>query len=122
MGDERYKQLASFTIEIVDGGEEDEIMKKVDQRARLEQLAEECGELSKACLKLIRAKGNGNPCNVLPEEAAEKVVEECSDVLVAMAYILCELQEEVPFDIDLRISEIAEDKIERWNRRVLDEE
>ena len=92
----------------------------VDRRAKLEQLAEECCELGKACMKLIRAEGNGNPCNATFEEAADKVVEEWSDVLVAGEYLMAMLQPDCRYDISARVEEIAEGKIKRWQERVRD--
>lgn len=55
--------------------------KIIDKRTKLEQLAEEAAELSKACLKLIRASGFSN--NVTPvdrEEALRNLREEFADV------------------------------------------
>lgn len=92
----------------------------VDLRAKLEQVAEECGELTKACMKLIRAIGNGNPCNVSKEEAINSVVEEISDVEVATYYLKLMLQEHVNYDIWDRLDNIAEEKVERWQQRVAD--
>lgn len=97
---------------------DDEKILSVDRRAKLEQLAEECCELGKACMKLIRAEGNGNPCSASFEEAADKVVEEWSDVLVAGEYLMEMLQPDCRYDISARVEEIAEGKIKRWQERV----
>lgn len=96
------------------------IESSVDIRAKLEQVAEECGELTKACMKLIRAIGNGNPCNVSEEEAIDSVVEEISDVEVATYYLKLMLQERVSYSVWGRIDEIATEKTERWQQRVAD--
>ena len=90
----------------------------VDLRAKLEQVAEECGELTKACMKLIRAIGNGNPCNISESDAIDSVVEEISDVEIAMYYLKLTLQERVSYSVGDRIDEIAEKKIERWQNRI----
>lgn len=90
----------------------------VDLRAKLEQVAEECGELTKACMKLIRAIGNGNPCNISEADAIDSVVEEISDVEVAMSYLKPMLQARVEYNIWDRIDEIACEKIERWESRI----
>ena len=92
----------------------------VDIRAKLEQTAEECGELTKACMKLIRAIGNGNPCSISETEAIDGVVEEISDVEVAMSYLKPMLQARVEYNVWDRIDEIAREKIERWQKRVAD--
>lgn len=91
---------------------------KVDRRAKLEQLAEESAELGKACLKLIRATGNGNPCNVTEEEATKKVIEEYSDVAVAAEYLMSELQAECDYDVYELFHDIASKKIRRWSERL----
>lgn len=91
---------------------------RVDIRAKLEQVAEECGELTKACMKLIRALGNGNPCNVTKEEAVASVLEEWSDVEIAGIYLLQMLEGICDFDIYERIDRIGEEKTARWIDRV----
>lgn len=90
----------------------------VDIRAKLEQVAEECGELTKACMKLIRAIGNGNPCNVTEEEAIEAVIEEMSDLEVAAGYLQMMLDERTDFDVRARMNAIADIKTRRWQERV----
>ena len=64
----------------------------LDERTKLEQLAEEANELSQAALKLIRAKGLSN--NVTPideKEALENLREEIIDVLACIKVHDCEL-------------------------------
>lgn len=95
-----------------------EIEDFVDIRAKLEQVAEECGELTKACMKLIRAIGNGNPCNVTEEEAIEAVIEEMSDLEVAAGYLQMMLDERTDFDVRARMNAIADIKTRRWQERV----
>ena len=92
----------------------------VDLRAKLEQVAEECGELTKACMKLIRAIGNGNPCNVSEEEAIDNVVEEISDVEVATYYLKLALQERAGYDIWDKTIAISNEKSQRWIQRIVD--
>ena len=91
---------------------------KVDLRAKLEQLTEECGELAAACMKLIRAIGNGNPCNVTEEQAISKVLEEWSDVEIAAVFMLQMLEGRCGYDIYDRIDQIGAEKTERWQKRV----
>lgn len=67
----------------------DFIIKKLDERTLLEQLAEEASELSQAALKLIRAKGLNN--NVTPKteyEAIQNIVEEMRDRSIVIT-LLC---------------------------------
>lgn len=61
------------------------VIKHLDARDKLEQLAEEAAELSQAALKLIRAKGLSN--NVTPvdnKEALDNVKKEIIDVLMCV--------------------------------------
>ena len=99
-------------------GDEFIIENKVEFRAKLEQLAEECSELAAACMKLVRAMGNGNPCNVTREQAIDKVLEEWSDVEVAGVYMLEQIDNFCSFDIYERIREIEKEKTKRWQDRV----
>ena len=60
------------------------VQETLTERDLLEQLAEEAAELSQAALKLIRASGmNKNATPVTREQAAENVLEELRDVLIA---------------------------------------
>ena len=96
----------------------DMVENAVDLRAKLEQLTEECGELAAACMKLIRAIGNGNPCNVTEEQAISKVLEEWSDVEIAAVFMLQMLEDRCDYDIYERIDKIGEEKTARWQKRV----
>ena len=59
------------------------ITDKLDRRALLEQLAEECAELSQAALKCIRAEGlSDNATTTSARQAKENLVEEVGDVLM----------------------------------------
>lgn len=67
----------------------DYILDKLDERALLEQLAEEASELSQAALKLIRAKGLSE--NVTPKtkgKFTQNLAEEMLDCGMVMA-LLC---------------------------------
>ncbi len=68
------------------------VINRLDDRTKLEQLAEEAAELSQAALKLIRAKGLSN--NVTPtskKEALQNLGEEIMDVLMCIKAYDCEL-------------------------------
>lgn len=70
-------------------------------------LAEECNELSKACLKLKRAVEQANPTPVSVGEAKAQVIEELTDVWLYV-YMLGIFPDD----------EIATDKAIRWSTRV----
>lgn len=58
------------------------IKNKLTRRELLEQLAEECAELSQAASKLIRAERlSNNPTPISKEEAEKKFTEEQLDVI-----------------------------------------
>lgn len=60
----------------------------LSRREVLEQLAEECAELCKASLKMIRAEGlSDNPTPTTGVKAREDFIEELYDVL-AVLYVL----------------------------------
>lgn len=63
---------------------EDAIALLIDEDTALQQLAEECAELSQASLKLIRAKRTFNPTSVSEEDARMNLLEEMADVLLSM--------------------------------------
>ena len=61
------------------------VIKHLDARAKLEQLAEEAAELSQAALKLIRAKGLSNNVTLVDKkEALDNVKKEIIDVLMCV--------------------------------------
>lgn len=86
----------------------------LDRRTRLEQVAEECGELAQACLKLIRAEGNGNPCRISKEEAMDKLIEEIADLDLAIDKIVNDLAKNERPDIYKTINSTYQAKKERW--------
>lgn len=96
---------------------------EVTLRAQLEQVTEECCELGQACMKLVRAIGNGNPCDIPPCLATDKVVEEMSDTMVAIEFLIKKMQEYklVDYDIYSRIDSIAGNKVVRWAKRLEDD-
>lgn len=58
------------------------IKNKLTRRELLEQLAEECSELTKAAMKFIRAEGlSGNPTPTTRGEAEKNFIEEQLDVI-----------------------------------------
>lgn len=57
------------------------IVSLIGEAATYEQLAEECTELAKACLKMSRIIRGENPTPVTREEAYELITEEFTDVV-----------------------------------------
>lgn len=86
----------------------------LDNRTLLEQLAEECSELSQASLKIIRTMGHSN--NVTPidfETAFENYREEIEDVLLVITIIE---NEDV---INSMVNDIPYNpKLKRWAKRL----
>lgn len=86
----------------------------LDNRAILEQLTEECSELSQASLKLIRARCDSK--NVTPKclyQAMDDFQEEIEDVLLVIALIKGEdamdgMVDNIPYNPKLR----------RWAKRL----
>lgn len=76
------------------------------------QLAEECAELSHACLKLVRAVNKETPVPL--EEAAKKYIEEVADVWLMIAVARTDMtpQEKALFD------QIVENKFNRMMERI----
>lgn len=86
----------------------------LDDRTKLEQLAEEAAELSQAALKLIRAKGmSDNATPIDKEKALDNVKEEIIDVLMCV--------KACGFDFgDIGVMEVMENspKWLRWAERL----
>ena len=93
----------------------DFIKHKLDMRTLLEQLAEEAIELSKASLKLIRAKGlSNNSTPIAEQEAIQNLLEEVGDVMMVLT-LLCS---ENKIDTDIENNQ----KWKRWAERLGDVE
>ena len=79
-------------------------------RDLLEQLAEECNELSKASLKLIRAIGDSeNPTPIGQVEAYDNFIEEQKDV-ISVLWLLTNSDRYAYID--------SYPKMERWAKRL----
>lgn len=64
------------------------IIECIGEPAMLEQLAEECSELSKAALKMARIERRENPTPVTQLEAMGKFIEEVADVTLCIDGLL----------------------------------
>lgn len=90
------------------------VHKHLAERDLLEQLAEECSELSKAALKLIRAKGySGNATPKDVHESEENLREEAIDV--------CMLLRILGYEVPRSVAENSP-KWERWEKRLREAE
>lgn len=102
-------------------------IEQVTFRAQLEQVAEECGELTQACMKTIRAFGNGNPCDISKDQAIGNLVEEMADLSIALGYLIRKVTSYGYFEGDENqifdlISKIGAEKAVRWQTRLEAEE
>lgn len=108
----------------------EEMHNKIEQvtfRAQLEQVAEECGELTQACMKTIRAFGNGNPCDISKDQAIDNLVEEMADLSIAIGYLIRKVASYGYFEGDENqifdlINKIGVEKAVRWQTRLEAEE
>lgn len=88
-----------------------DIVKEIGEAATLEQLAEECAELSKAALKMARVLRKNNPTPVTSEEARANLCEEAGDVCNCI-----ELLKDANI-LSINRAEM-ESKIQRWKNRI----
>ena len=84
-------------------------LKYMSKPILLENLAEECSELSHAALKLSRCLRGENPTPVTLEEAESRYLEEACDVLVVLSVL--------GFEPD---PETVSKKLERWHKRLVE--
>lgn len=87
-----------------------EIIDKIGEVAILEQLAEECAELTKAALKLSRVIRKENPTPVTVNDAFDNFVEEIGDVRLLLRVT------DFMYDT-IQTQDIEEYKLQRWKNR-----
>lgn len=85
-----------------------EIINYIGTPAILEQSAEECNELSQACLKMARKLRDENPTPKTLDDIRENLVEELSDVMLCIDYIIS--------TCNIRMDEISPMIVEKQNR------
>ena len=94
------------------------VVRSLDKRSVLEQLAEESSEITKAALKVIRAeKLSVNTTPITYEESMEKLIEEINDVRMIISMLKTkypELDNALPEDNDI----INNPKWKRWAHRL----
>lgn len=92
----------------------DYISNNISELAVLMALAEEATELSKAAIKLARAKGLlNNPTPVSVEQAENDLIEEYNDLLICVGVLNKMPSLTICVDIDLR-----KRKCRRWAERI----
>lgn len=95
-----------------------ELFGAVGPHALLDQLTEECCELGKAAMKVVRAMGEGTPTPVSLGEARENLVEEIADVMVMFTLLKVGFLTEVEnYDIEMEMDR----KFDRFVDRVTKE-
>lgn len=90
------------------------VMDQIGEPAFLEQLAEECSELSQAALKLARKMRDENPTPKTYQECRDSLQEEMADVLLCIDQYLDEQES----DFAVWTYEIKKQKLERWKQRL----
>ena len=92
------------------------IIATIGTAAVLEQLAEESAELAQAALKLARKIRRENPTPKTEAECWDNLIEEMADVQV------CENQLQLGSGAWKVVSDIAQEKTQRWMLRLLPKE
>lgn len=90
-----------------------DILSALTPEELLAQLAEECGELSQAALKLVRARTGRNPTPRTVEECMANLTEEIADVILCISLVsdAC--------DVDLGAAYVVQcNKADRWAGRL----
>lgn len=93
--------------------EENIIVKHIGKPVLLEQAAEECTELSHACLKMARKMRGENPTPKTMEEIKYSLTEEIADVLLCVQFII-----DADLVDDEHVDEIITEKHKRWISRL----
>lgn len=91
---------------------------RVSHRSLLEGIAEECGELTQAAIKMIRTSLSDNPTPVTTEEAHKSLITEMKDVMVYML-ALCDTDDE--FDRLVESAKASSTWV-RWKERLWNEQ
>lgn len=90
------------------------IVERIGEPAFLEQLAEECSELSQAALKTARKYRGENPTPKTIDECLDSLQEEMADVMLCM-YEWFDYREKDFWD---GVCMTKQEKLERWKRRL----
>lgn len=89
------------------------ILDKIGEPAALEQLAEECSELSQAVLKLSRIERGENPTPASATDVRRNILEEIADIEACLSALsIC------PWFDTAYIMNMAEIKVKRWKERL----
>lgn len=90
------------------------IVERIGEPAFLEQLAEECSELSQAALKTARKYRGENPTPKTIDECLDSLQEEMADVMLCMD----EWFDYREKDFWAWVYMTKQEKLERWKRRL----
>lgn len=93
----------------------EKITRALAMEERLAQLAEECGELCQAALKLRRAISGANPTPVSETAARRRLLDEIADVMTCVDVIVMDMDTRAAVD---RIDATMSEKAERWANRL----
>ena len=88
-----------------------EIIDQISEAALLEQLAEECAELTQASLKLSRIIRKENPTPVTEQDAYQNFVEEVGDVRLLLKIM------DSSYD-GIYTKDLEQYKLQRWKKRI----
>ena len=91
-----------------------EVIRSLGEPALLEQLAEECSELSQAALKLARFERGENPTPKAKIDCEAALMEEIADVHLCLGVISSH------FECQNKLDDIEISKRERWAQRILE--
>lgn len=91
------------------------VAQNLGKAALLEQLAEECAELSKAALKYARILRGENPTPVGELEALDNIKEETADVLGCIETLRASGVEQIE---STNLWPLMNEKLERWAARI----
>lgn len=91
----------------------DTVIEYIGPAALLEQTAEECAELAKACLKLARKMRGENPTPVAEEVLFKNLNEEIADVKLCMGVIMT-----MGISSESEVNPVIDRKLDRWKERL----
>lgn len=117
LSQEDFEKIAALVCaerDRIKASKEVTVMDQIGESAFLEQLAEECSELSQAALKLARKMRDENPTPKTYQECRDSLQEEMADVLLCIDQYMNEQES----DFTVWVYEIKKQKLERWKQRL----
>lgn len=117
LSQEDFEKIAALVCaerDRIKASKEVTVMDQIGEPAFLEQLAEECSELSQAALKLARKMRGENPTPKTYQECRDSLQEEMADILLCIDQYMNEQES----DFTVWVYEIKKQKLERWKQRL----